>query len=70
MSHTVAAVTVVIGAAGTLSMLGYRAAVRCVDARMIPAHLAARVRWWNNRVSPMLRASLLLTMAGIVALLS
>jgi hypothetical protein len=70
MTTTMATATLVLGVAGTLAMLGYRTAVRCVDLRVVPAHLAARARWWNDRVTSMLQASLLLTMAGLIGLLS
>jgi hypothetical protein len=69
-SHTIATAVITLGAIGTVAMLGYRAALHCVDLRVIPAHLATRAHWWNNRVSPVLHASLLLTATGIVGLLT
>lgn len=68
IGHTIATAAVVLGVTGTLAMAGYWAAVHLVDPRVVPAHLATRVLWWNNRVSPMLQASIVLAIGGIIGL--
>lgn len=66
--HLVAAASTVLGCAGVVSMLAYRAALRRVDIDVLPDRILPRAVWWRDHAGPVLRASLFLVLAGLVGL--
>lgn len=66
-----AAYLLVLGAAGTVSMLIYRAAALYTDLEQCPAWALTRVRWWARHAVAMLRLSVgLLACGGVLLLVS
>lgn len=66
--HLMAVASTVLGLAGMVSMIAYRAALRCVDIDLLPGRILPRAVWWRDHAGPVLTASLFLVIAGLIGL--
>jgi hypothetical protein len=60
----------VLGTAGIVSMVAYRAALRCVDIDGLPGRILPRAVWWRDHARPVLGTSLILAIVGLAGLVS
>jgi hypothetical protein len=67
--HALAGYLTVLGAAGTVSMLVYRAALRYADLDHGPVRSLPRLRWWTRHAVGALAVSLVILACGLLGLL-
>lgn len=60
----------VLGGTGIVSMVAYRAALRCVDIQLLPGRISSRAVWWRDHVGSVLGASSILVIVGLAGLVS
>jgi hypothetical protein len=68
--HMTALLVLVLGGMGIVSMVAYRAALRCVDIQLLPGRIMPRAVWWRDHVGSVLGASLILVVVGLAGLVS
>jgi hypothetical protein len=68
--HVTALGALVVGCTGVVSMVAYRAALRCVDIQLLPGRIVVRAVWWRDHVGSVLGASSILVIVGLIGLVS